>query len=246
MGKVGKPEKLIENNKRLDGRGLEDMREMSIEVGVIKKALGSGTFRFGETYALSAVYGPKPFHPRFLQDPQKLVLKCKYTMAPFSTTERIRPGYSRRSIEISKVTRLSLNNVVFTEDYPRTGVDVLIEIMQADASTRCAGINAASIALADAGVPMKDLIASCSVGVIDGTIILDVGGIEDNYGEVDLAIATVADQDKFVLLQLDGILTKEQFMEMLELGKKGCAKVYEMQKNALREKYQTGDLDDTE
>ena len=244
MTKVGAPEKLIENGKRLDGRKLDEMRPIETDVGVIKKAMGSGIFKFGDTYALSAVYGPKPFHPRFLQDPQNLVLKCRYNMAPFSTSDRIRPGYSRRSTEISKVIRLALDSVVFKEDYPRTGVEVYVEILQADASTRCAGLNAASIALADAGVPMRDLISSCSVGVIDNTIVLDVAGIEDNYGEVDLAVATIADQDKFVLVQLDGIITPEQFHEMLELAKKGCAEVYKQQKAILKEKYNTGDTNE--
>lgn len=246
MSKAGKPEILIDKGKRLDGRELEDMRPMETQVGVIKNALGSAIFKFGNTHALSAVYGPKPFHPRFLQDPQKLVLKCKYNMAPFSTGDRVRPGHSRRSIEISKVIKSALNNVVFVEDYPRTGVDIFIEIMQADASTRCAGLNAASIALADAGVPMKDMVSSCSVGVVDKTIVLDVGGLEDNFGEVDFAVATVGGQDKFVLLQMDGIVTREQFVKMVELGKIGCAKIHEIQKQALREKYKTGELNDSE
>ena len=246
MGKAGKPEKLFNGAKRLDGRGVKDMRPIETEVGVIKKALGSAVFKFGNTHALSAVYGPKPFHPRFLQDPQKLVLKCKYNMAPFSTSDRVRPGHSRRSIEISKVIKSALDNVVFVEDYPRTGVDIFIEIMQADASTRCAGLNAASIALADAGVPMRDLVSSCSVGVVEEKIVLDVGGLEDNYGEVDFALATVGGQDKFVLLQMDGIVTRDQFIEMAELGKQGCAKIHDIQKQALKEKYKTGELNDSE
>ncbi len=246
MGKVGKPEKLIDNGKRLDGRKLEEMREITAEVGILKKALGSGIFKFGKTYAMSGVYGPKPFHPRFLQDPQKLVLRCKYAMAPFSTQDRIRPGYSRRSIEISKVITAALTDVVFLEDYPRTGIDAFIDILQADASTRCAGLNAASIALADAGAPMKELVSSCAVGLVDGQIVLDVAGLEDNYGEVDLAIATIADQDKIVLLQMDGVVTKDQFMKMIELGKKGCAEVHKRQKEVLREKYKTGELNDSE
>ncbi len=242
--KAGQPDKLIVHEKRLDGRTLTDMRPMKAEVGVIKRALGSATFRFGDTYALSAVYGPRPFHPKFLQDPQRLVLNCKYNMAPFSTMERVRPGHSRRSIEISKVTRMALANVVFVEDYPRTGVDILIEILQADASTRCAGLNAASVALADAGVPMKELVSSCSVGKVEGHIVMDVGGLEDNYGDVDMAVATVGGQDKVVLLQMDGIITKDEFMKMLEMAKEGCARVHKMQIEVLREKYKTGDLSD--
>ncbi|MBU3896505.1 MAG: exosome complex exonuclease Rrp41 [Nanoarchaeota archaeon] len=244
--KPNQPEKLIVKGKRLDGRAFDEMRPTTSEVGVIKRALGSAVFKFENTYAIAGVYGPKPFHPKFMQDPQKLILRCKYTMVPFSTTERIRPGHSRRSTEISKVVTEALANVVFVEDYPRTGVDVFIEILQADASTRCAGLNAASMALADAGVPMRDLVSSCSVGRADGQILLDLFGLEDNYGDVDLAVATVGGQDKIVLLQMDGIITKDEFMTMLELAKKGCAEINEKQKEALRIKYETGELNDNE
>ncbi len=243
MTKVGKPEKLIVNGKRLDGRDLEEFRPITIEVGILKKAGGSAIFKFGGTYALSAVYGPRTLHPRHLQDPRKAVLRCRYAMAPFSTTERVRPGISRRSVEISKVLKEALSNVIFFEDYPKTGIDVFIEILEANASTRCAGLNAASLALAEAGVPMKDLVSACSVGKVDGKIVLDVANEEDMYGEADLAIATVGGEDKIVLLQMDGIVTKEEFMKMLELGKKSCAEIYKKQKEVLKEKYKTGEED---
>jgi exosome complex component RRP41 len=235
--KAGQPEKLIVNGKRLDGRGFNEMRKLELEVNVLKKANGSATFKFGNSYALSAVFGPKEMHPRHLLDPEKAVLKCKYSMAPFSTQQRIRPGYSRRSIEISKVINEALSNVIFFEDHPRTGLDVFIQILQADASTRCTGLNAASLALADAGIPMKDLVSSVAVGKVDGQIVLDVDGPEDNYGEVDLATATVGGKDKFVLLQMDGIVTKKEFMQMIELAKNACKEIYEKQKQAIETKY---------
>lgn len=243
MTKVGKPEKMIINGKRLDGRELEEFRPITAEVGVLKRAEGSAIFKFGDTYTLAAVYGPKPMHPRHMQDPQKAVLRCRYSMAPFSTNERIRPGVSRRNVEISKVLNEALSNVIFFEDYPKTGIDVFVEILQADASTRCAGLNAASLALAEAGVPIKDLISSCSVGKVDDKIVLDVGGNEDQFGDVDMATATIGNEDKFVLLQMDGIVARGDFLKLIELAKKGCAEVYEKQKSAFKEKYKTGEID---
>ena len=243
MGKVGKPEKMIIDGKRLDGRGLEEFRPITIEVGVIKRARGSAIFQTGDTHSLAAVYGPKTMHPRHLQDPQKAVLRCRYSMAPFSTKERIRPGPSRRSTEISKVLTEALANVVFFGDYPKTGIDVYVEILQANASTRCAGLNAASLALAEAGISMKNLISACTVGKIDSEIVLDVGGDEDQFGDVDLAFATIGNKDKIVLLQMDGIVTKGEFLKMINLAKKGCAEIYEKQISALKEKYKTGEED---
>lgn len=241
MTKIGKPEKMIVNGKRMDGRDLEEFRSINIEVGALKRADGSAVFKFGDTYALAAVFGPKTMHPRHLQDPQKAVLRCRYSMAPFSTKERVRPGVSRRSVEISKVLNEALSNVIFFEDYPKTGIDVFIEILQANASTRCAGLNAASLAMAEAGISMKNLISSCTVGKVDGEIVLDVGGDEDQFGDVDVAFATIGNEDKIVLLQVDGIVTKEEFLKLINLAKKGCAEIYEKQVNALREKYKTGE-----
>ncbi len=241
MSKIGKPEKMIIDGKRLDGRGLEEFRPLTAEVGVLRRADGSAIFRYGDTYALAGVFGPKPMHPRHLQDPQKAVLKCKYSMAPFSTKERIRPGRSRRATEISKVLKEALSNVVFFEDYPKTGIEVFVVILQANASTRCAGLNAASLALAEAGISMRNLISACTVGKIDGQIVLDVGGDEDQFGDVDVAFATIGNQDKIVLFQMDGIVTKEEFLKMIDLAKRGCAQIFEKQVNALREKYKTGE-----
>jgi exosome complex component RRP41 len=235
--KLGAPPSLIINGKRLDGRTPEEFRPISLESGVLTRAMGSGIFKFGDTYALAAVFGPRPFHPKFKQDPQMAVLRCRYAMAPFSTQDRSRPGPSRRAVEISKVIKEALSNVIFFEDYPRTGIDVYIEILQADASTRCAGINAASLALADAGVPLRDLVIACTVGRIDGVLIRDVSGVEDNFGEVDMAVATVGLEDKVVLLQMDGIITKDEFLKLLSLAKDGCDLVYKKLKAALRERF---------
>lgn len=238
-GKKGAPEALIVKGKRLDGRALDEFRPIEIEVGPVQRAQGSAVFNFGETHALAAVYGPRVMHPKGLQEPTRAILRCKYFMAPFATWERSRPGLSRRSTEISKVICDAFSQVVFLEDFPKTAIDVFMEILQADASTRCAGLNAASIAMAEAGVPMKDLISCTSVGKIDGKIVLDVGGAEDNFGEVDMAVATVGGSDRFVLLQMDGIITKKEFEELLELGQKSCADIYEKQKAALKKKYKT-------
>jgi exosome complex component RRP41 len=235
---VKKPESLIVNGKRLDGRSLEEFRPMEAKIGIIRRADGSAYFRFGNTVAIAAVYGPRPIHPKHLQDPEKAIIRCRYNMAPFSTDERVRPGTSRRSVEISKIIGEAIGECVFVEEFPRTVIDVYIEILQADGTTRCTALNAASLALADAGVPMKDLIAACSVGKIDGQIVLDLNSIEDQYGEVDMPFAIIPKNEKVVLLQIDGILTKEEFYKCLELAKNGCLQVYEIQKKALRNKYE--------
>ena len=141
------------------------------------------------------------------------------------------------------VIKKALSSVIFFEDFPKAGIDVFMEVLQADASTRTAALNAASLALADAGVPMTDLISSCSVGKVEGKLILDLAGAEDMYGDADVAVATIGNQDKFVLLQMDGIITREEFSKLIDMAKKGCAQIYEKQKETLKKKYDIGEID---
>jgi len=158
-------------------------------------------------------------------------------MAPFSVDERKRPGPDRRSTEISKVTREAIGPVVFLELYPKSVIDVFIEILQANAGTRTTGITAASVALADAGVPMRDLISAVAVGKVDDPIVLDLNKQEDNWGTSDMPIALMPRKKLITLLQMDGHFTDEEFKQALGLAFKGCEQIYEAQKQALRERY---------
>lgn len=228
---------LIKEGKRIDGRAPEELRPVEMKIGVVTRADGSALVRFGNTEAIASAYGPRALFPRHLQESETCVVRCRYNMAPFSVDDRKPPGPDRRSIELTKVIRLALEPVIFVEDFPRAVIDVFIEILQADGSTRVTAINAASLALASAGIPMRDLVAACSVGKIDGTLILDLNGEEDKNSEADLAFAMMPTKDKVTLLQMDGNLTKEEIAKLLELARNTCKKIYEMQKNVLKEKY---------
>src|SRR3989344_2256542 len=160
-----------DNFERPDGRKIDEMRKMTAKVGVVKNADGSAMFSFGDTIAIAAVYGPKKMHPAHLQNVAKGTLRYTYNMLSFSVTERIRPGPSRRSQEISKISEWALEPVVMIDRFPGTVIDVHVSILQANASTRCAGINAAALALAHAGVPMKDLVSSVSIGKLDKQLV---------------------------------------------------------------------------
>ncbi|MFH1821403.1 MAG: exosome complex exonuclease Rrp41 [Methanobacteriota archaeon] len=234
---MDKPEKLIVDGKRLDGRAPDELRPLKIKAGVLERADGSAYVELGNNKVFAAVYGPREMHPRHNQQPDSAVLRCRYGMAPFSVDDRKRPGPDRRSMEISKVTKEALEPVLFLELYPRSVIDVFIEVLQADAGTRTAGINAAAVALADAGVPMRDLVTSVAAGKVDDTIILDLMKEEDQFGQTDMPIAIVPRRKVITLLQMDGHFTKEEFKQAVDLAFQGCEKIYEVQRQALKEKY---------
>ncbi|MEM4260037.1 MAG: exosome complex exonuclease Rrp41 [Candidatus Woesearchaeota archaeon] len=222
-------------------RKKDETRPIIAKAGIIKKADGSGYFKIGDTEAYAAVYGPRNLFPKFMQDPKKGILRCNYNMMPFSGEgERVRPGPSRRSKEISLVTEKALLPVLNLDEYPNAVVDVFIELPQTDAGSRCAGICAASIALADAGLPMKDMIAAVSVGKVQGELVVDLDGEEEHMDEnasTDIPVAMIPSTEEITLLQMDGILEKEDLYRALNLVKPALKKISEIQKQALKDKY---------
>jgi exosome complex component RRP41 len=229
--------------KRFDDRKVDDLRPMEAKAGVIPNADGSASFKIGKTWAIVAVYGPREIYPRFLANPQKGILRCHYSMMPFSGSgERIRPGSSRRAQEISMVMKHALEPVLDLSAFPNSVVDVFIELPQTDAGTRCAAITAASIALADAGIPMKDMISSVAVGQVDGLVVADLTYNEEAYenGPVsDIPIAMANNTKEVTLLQMDGEISRDDLIKALELGKVVSEKIYELQKQALKDKFPT-------
>ncbi len=227
-------------DKRIDGRKMDELRPMEAKAGIIPNADGSGYFKIGRTTAYAAVYGPRELFPKFKQDPKKAVLRCHYGMMPFSGSgERIRPGRSRRAQEISMVMEKSLLPVVDLSAFPNAVVDVFVDLPQTDAGTRCAAISAACIALADAGIPMKEMIASVAVGEVDGTVVADLSYDEESYDAIvsDIPVAMTHNGKEITLLQMDGEITKDALMAALEMAKTTSTQVYEMQEKALKEKF---------
>ncbi|MBT0159300.1 exosome complex exonuclease Rrp41 [Candidatus Bathyarchaeota archaeon A05DMB-2] len=233
-----KPEKLIDKKGcRLDGRKADELRPLKLEVGVLANADGSAYIEHGKNKILAAVFGPREMHPKHLSLPDRMVIRCRYHMAPFSVQERKSPAPSRREVELSKVIRESLEPSLFVELYPRTGIDLFIEVLQADGGTRCASITAASLAIADAGIPMRDLVAACAAGKVDDTVVVDLFDLEDKLGVADVPLALMPNLNAVTLLQMDGILTPEEFEQAVNMAMEGCKKIYAMQKDALKTKY---------
>lgn len=223
--------------KRPDGREIEEMRPIKAKVGIIPEADGSAMFASGKTIAIAAVYGPKKMHPQHQQNPNKCVLRVTYNMNSFSVSDRIRPGPNRRSTEISKISGWALEPVIDLDQFPNQVIDVHINIIQADAGTRCAGINAASMALAHAGIPMSDIVTSVSAGKLDKTVVIDLDKAEEDFeegeGPTDIPVSLTSD-GKITHIQLDGKINSAQLKEAVEMAKRASKEIYEVQKEALK------------
>jgi len=225
--------------KRFDGRKNDEVRPMIAKVGIVPSADGSASFETGGTKAIAVVRGPRTLHPQHMQNAQTGILRVSYGMMPFSVWDRIRPGPSRRSEEISKVCEWALSSVVDLSGFPNTVVDVFIQIPKADAGTRVAGLNAASLALAHAGIPMKEMITAIAVGKADKTLLVDVDKAEEDFhdgeGATDVPLAITSRGKEIALLQLDGKISPSELTEAIEIGKRACDEILKVQMDALKD-----------
>lgn len=235
------------DKKRVDGRKMDELRPLSIKVGVIPNANGSAYVEWGQNKVYATVYGPREALPKHTQNPFKAVVKATYRMAAFSVPDRKNPRPNRRDQEISKVLSEALEKSVFVEQFPNTEISVFVEVIDSNAGSRVACLVAASVAMADAGIPMRDLISATGVGKAFNEIILDLNKEEEDAPDaVDVPLGILPNSDEIVLLQMDGLLTKEEWKKVIALGIKGCKQVYEIQKNALKEKFELGNVSESD
>lgn len=224
----------VSDGLRLDGRRPKELRRVTAQIGVLQTADGSAMFQMGNTQVLASVFGPREVELRSQLKHDKAIIKCEYAMAAFSTGERRRRGKTdRRSTELSLVIRNTLEQTVLLEEYARSQIDVYVQVLQADGGTRCACINAAMLALADAGIKLRDSVAACAAGHLQSTALLDLNYEEDSAGGPDVAVAYQPGLDKIVLLQMDGRLPAEAFDECVQLAVEGCKTLAGMMRKTL-------------
>ncbi len=228
---------LLEDGRRLDGRDLHELRTIAMRTSVLNRADGSCYLTWGNNKIICAVYGPRELHPKHLARPDKAIVRVEYRLATFSVGERKSPAPRRREYELSKIIADSLNSIIFLEKFPNGTVDVFLTVLDADGGTRCAALTAASLALADAGIPMRGLVSGCAVGKVEDKIVVDLSDVEDKDGQGDMPVAMIYNTNEITLLQCDGEFTPDEVKEGLKLAKEAIGEVYNLQRNALKAKY---------
>lgn len=223
--------------KRPDGRKVDEMRNIEVEVGVLDRADGSARVRLGNNMAIASVYGPREMHPKHASRPDRAVIRLNYRMATFSVKDYKRSFPSRREKEISKVLSEAFESIVLTKMFPRSVIDVHVQIFESDGGTRTAAAIAASAALADAGIPMRDLTGGIASGLYEDTVCLDLNGLEDNVGSGDMPIVYSPNIDEISLFQLDGLFTFEQFKKSYNYSLEGISSIVDKIQSALKQKY---------
>jgi len=240
---------ILEKQKRMDGRGYQDLREISCEVGVLPRAHGSAIFQRGETQALALAtlapieeaqmidaYGGGEQSKRFI---------LHYNFPPFSVGETGRTGgASRREIGHGALAERSLEPIIPSENDFRYAIRISSEIMESNGSTSMASVCGGMLALMDAGVPVKGVVAGISVGLVteagdDGQlkryeILTDIIGSEDHFGDMDFKLCgTDAGVTGFQLdLKLPGV-SQKIMAEAISRAKDARTKILQIMRSAI-------------
>ena len=188
---------ILNEGKRLDGRGMKDIRQITSEVAVLPRTHGSALFTRGQTQSLTTVTLGTKRDEQMIEGLKELTTKrfiLHYNFPPFSTGEvGGRPGPGRREIGHGNLAERALKNLLPSEeDFPYT-IRILSDILESNGSSSMATVCAGSLALMDAGVKLKKPIAGIAMGLIkegDSVAILsDILGDEDHFGDMDFKVA---------------------------------------------------------
>lgn len=236
--------KIIEEERRPDGRSLKEIRPIECKVGVLPRTHGSAIFTRGQTQALSTTtLGTSSDEQSIeaLEGRKSKRFMLHYTFPPFSTGE-IKPmrGPSRREIGHGALAEKSLINIFPSkEDFPYT-IRVVSEILESNGSSSMATVCASSLALMDAGVPIKGPVAGIALGLVSEEqnykILTDIAGVEDYYGDMDFKVAGT--KEGITAIQLDikiGGLEYHIIEETLAQSRQARLIILEKMKQALEE-----------
>lgn len=218
---------------------------MTIERGVFKHAEGSALIKMGDTHVLcSATVEEKA--PPFMKDKGKGWVTAEYSMLPRAThtrTPRERKGLNGRVMEIQRLIGRSLRCIIEPALLGERTITVDCDVIQADGGTRCASITGAYVALSDAvswlmakeriaRSPIKDQVAAISVGIVQGSVTLDLAYEEDSSAEVDMNIVMTG---AGLLVEVQGTAETHPFgfedmTAMMNVSRAGLSKIFEKQR----------------
>jgi len=212
--------KILKSKKRIDGRGLSDVRPIKCEVGVLPRTHGSALFTRGETQALvTTTLGTTEDEQRIesLQGQKRVRFMLHYNFPPFSVGETGRIGTGRREVGHGKLAWRALNSLLpEKEKFPYT-LRIVSEITESNGSSSMATVCGASLALMDAAVPIAEPVAGIAMGLIkekkEFSVLSDILGDEDHLGDMDFKVAGT--KDGITSLQMDIKITGITF-EIME------------------------------
>lgn len=237
-------EYIFKNKKRLDGRTPDDIRPLAAEVSLLPRTHGTGLFQRGETQALSIATLGAPNLSQLIESPEGESAKRymhHYYMPPYSVGETGRIGYpSRREIGHGALAEKALLPVLPSEKEFPYSIRVVSEVLSSNGSTSMASTCGSTLALMDAGVPIKAPVAGIAIGILtrsddDYIILTDIMGLEDFSGDMDFKVAGT--EKGITAIQLDVKnegLTTQMIQEVFEKAQKARLDILKVMNKAIQ------------
>lgn len=215
----------------MDGRRATEIRKISCSLGTFHRSDGSAQFDQGQTSVIASVYGPREVKRRTESIHDRCLVTCEYTVASFAMSERKKAAKGdRRTKELGLVIKQVFEATILTHLFPRSQISIYVQVLKDGGGAAAAAINAVSLALVNAGVPMKELVCACSVGYAEGTPLVDLSSMERGMGGPTMYVAVYPKAQSVVAMQMENKLNIEHLEEVLDVAKQGCVKIYEMLK----------------
>ena len=242
------------SNLRHDGRKPHEIRRLRIQLGAAAgttaTAGGSALVEMGLTVALATVRGPVACQRRSDENPDRAIVDVTLKVAPFATaTDRrtANPNTDRRLIEASRWIQRALEATLLLHLYPRSKIEIVVVVLADDGGRIPAALNAATLAVLDAGLPVKDFVCACTAGYAPSTntALVDLNRKEEitshgGQAAVRLTCAIMPHRNSIVLTQCENRLTSVTVLEaMLEAATEGCHLMAEMMQAAVQERAST-------
>ncbi|KAJ2613311.1 Exosome non-catalytic core component [Coemansia sp. RSA 1365] len=225
---MSRQELLSPEGLRVDGRRANELRRILCRASVLNTADGSAYYEQGNTKVLVAVYGPR--EPRFRGPVQHehATINVEFNVAPFSTSERRkRSKGDKRLLEVASFVRQTFEGAIQRSVYPRSQIDIYLHLLQHDGGTLETCINAATLALIDAGISMDDYVCACTAGFIDEVPVLDLNAVEESSIETpDLTVAILPRNGNIALLQMESRLHSDKLEDVMDLAVEGCKHIH--------------------
>lgn len=240
---------------RIDGRRSEEVRRVRTRFGLFSRVDGSSYYEQGNTKIVAVVYGPRELRSaaagsvtsgiatvgtgsgNAVSNTQpRATVNCEFTQAAFATSERkLQRSGDRKKLEMSLAVKQIFEACIQTQLYPRSQIDIFVQVLHADGGELPASINAITLALIDAGIAVNDFVVASSAGYLQQTMLCDLNYAEEIARAPQMVIALNPRTQKLNLLQMECKLPLELFESLMEMASSGCNQIHDLLQNAVRE-----------
>ena len=229
---------LSDQGYRIDGRKPHELRRIRCNLSVFMQADGSAYIEQGNTKVLAAIYGPHEPSPnkKNVVPQDKCYINCEYSQATFSTAERKNVSRGdRKGQDMSAHIKQTFQAAILTSLYPKSQIDIYLQVLHADGSHYSACVNAATLALIDAGIAMKDFVCSCSSSLFKGTALIDINHLEESADCAEFFAAYLPKLDQIVYSEMNGRLHADELSKVIDAVVTGCKDIFSVMERTVHE-----------